>query len=90
MMFVGNKYHIAGYFRRRKFRTTSLNLNFKELNFAYDGELENCFFTRLYNYVRTLVLLCSLLHESACMLYCHWLEHIYFAMCACWAGVSST
>ena len=76
MIFVGNKYRIAGYFRRRQFRTTSLNLNFKELNFAYDSEFENCFSTRIYNYVRALALLCSLLRESARVLYCHWLEHI--------------
>ena len=37
---IHEQYRIAGCFRR-KFQTTSLNLNFKELNFVHDGEFKN-------------------------------------------------
>ena len=40
----GQHHHPIPYsrlFRIIKFRTTNLNLNFKELNFVHDGEFEN-------------------------------------------------
>ena len=34
-------YRIAGFFRRRKFQTSSPNLNFRELNFVHYSEFKN-------------------------------------------------
>ena len=42
-IYCPNKYRIAGYFRRRNFRTNATILNFEELNFAQRHNFENKF-----------------------------------------------